>query len=881
MKIWIINPFDNLPVEGYRPQRYWLMAEAFVAAGHDVVLWTQNWSHAKKARREELPSQTSFELKYVSVPGYGSNISLKRVWSHWRFAKNWRKTAEAQEEKPQLIIVSSPPLYIGKEVRTFCKEYGAKYIVDIMDAWPETFERVVPQFVLAPLKKIAKENYLQADGITAVTKSYLKMAEEYGATAPMHLCYHGIKDSSLNEGKGETHQKSEYLNLVYIGNMSLSYDLSTVIESVKKDDCLKLDIAGAGPDETRLRTLAEGCERISFHGYLDSDGVKSLLLKADVGLVPMFSDSCVGVPYKLADYVAASLPVLNSLEGETKDLLEECGAGVTYKARDVDSFRLAIKKVRNSIDEISSNVKQVFNKFNAESIYPLYVSFAEAIMLKTEESPKKVKSLFQVASVYLILGFLFLYAFTAQRGVSWGEAGLFQFRILTHDLEGFAGLALAHPLYIMVGSVASLIVPEQYVFWFMNFFSGVWTSLTLIVLSRIVYELTKSVKASLLAVLTFGLSHMVWYSSTMSEVYTMSLFFIALETFIFIKFIKTSENGYLIPLAFFNGLGLSVHNFSLLALPVYAFVIASKFITQKKCAFERVKAIGAYLLSFAFWVMGLMPLLILAIKSYSVSHDIIQVLKSLLFGQYAQVVAGVSNVNVKGLIVNYLIASLSFILPGWFYLFKKSNFSLKSSVDKSLFVLFLIHFTFWVRYFVPDQATFILPTLFFAMLLISRSLANVKRVKTFVFLTLLLSVGVPFLVTYIGKKLPLNASKASLPYRDEIEYFAQPWKMSEHSAEKFVFKVASEVNGFSTLYADITPMAPLGCAKKMNWLPRSLQLHDKYFNGGHLKERKGDKYFEVRPIPPYRISPKNWKVERPHTDNILFRLIDINANFGI
>jgi hypothetical protein len=36
-----------------------------------------------------LPSQTSFELKYVSVPGYGSNISLKRVWSHWRFAKNW------------------------------------------------------------------------------------------------------------------------------------------------------------------------------------------------------------------------------------------------------------------------------------------------------------------------------------------------------------------------------------------------------------------------------------------------------------------------------------------------------------------------------------------------------------------------------------------------------------------------------------------------------------------------------------------------------------------------------------------------------------------------------------------------------------------------
>ena len=52
MNIWIINPFDNLPVEGYRPQRYWLMSEAFARAGHDVTFWTQAWSHARKRARE-------------------------------------------------------------------------------------------------------------------------------------------------------------------------------------------------------------------------------------------------------------------------------------------------------------------------------------------------------------------------------------------------------------------------------------------------------------------------------------------------------------------------------------------------------------------------------------------------------------------------------------------------------------------------------------------------------------------------------------------------------------------------------------------------------------------------------------------------------------
>ena len=33
MTVWIENPFDNLPREGSRPLRFWLMARAFVQAG--------------------------------------------------------------------------------------------------------------------------------------------------------------------------------------------------------------------------------------------------------------------------------------------------------------------------------------------------------------------------------------------------------------------------------------------------------------------------------------------------------------------------------------------------------------------------------------------------------------------------------------------------------------------------------------------------------------------------------------------------------------------------------------------------------------------------------------------------------------------------------
>ena len=379
MTVWIINPFDNLPTEGFRPQRYWLMAEAFASAGHDVVLWTQDWSHAKKARRELLPSGASFALRYVHVPGYGRNICPKRIWSHWRFAKNWAAEARRTGPAPQLVIVSSPPLFIGREVMGFCRRTKSVFIVDIMDAWPETFERVVPRWSLFWMRKIAKGNYRGAGGITAVTKSYLALAAAYGAKCPMHLCYHGIRlpECPVPGRKGRTGGGSS-VRLVYVGNMSLSYDLAMVVDAVKADGGLILDLAGSGPDEPSLRMRAEGCARIRFHGYLGENAMRALLESADVGVVPMFDDSCVGVPYKLADYAAAGLPVASSLHGETAELLASHNAGVTYRAGDAAAFSAAVRQA----SRLDCSSMRLARLFDSKNLYREYAGFAVSAVLK-------------------------------------------------------------------------------------------------------------------------------------------------------------------------------------------------------------------------------------------------------------------------------------------------------------------------------------------------------------------------------------------------------------------------------------------------------------------------------------------------------------------
>ena len=377
MTVWIVNPFDNLPAEGNRPQRYWLMAEAFAAAGHDVTLWTQDWSHARKSRRPAYSPCAPFSLQQVHVPGYRRNICLKRIWSHWRFAKNWATQAMRAERKPQLVVVSSPPLFIGGEVRRFCAGCGAKYLVDIMDAWPETFERVVPAWSLFWMRSVAAGNYRGAAGITAVTRSYLELARGYGAKCPMHLCYHGIRACGNPCGERRAPKPgASCVRLVYIGHMSLSYDLATVVDAVVADGGLALDLAGSGPDEPALRERAASCPRIRFHGYLGDEGLRALLASADVGVVPMFDESCVGVPYKLADYAAAGLPVASSLHGETAELLSLHKAGVTYRVRDTAGFSAAVRRAAL----LDCRETPLAKLFDASRLYGGYVDFACSLL---------------------------------------------------------------------------------------------------------------------------------------------------------------------------------------------------------------------------------------------------------------------------------------------------------------------------------------------------------------------------------------------------------------------------------------------------------------------------------------------------------------------
>ena len=391
MTVWIVNPFDNLPPEGYRPQRYWLMARAFAQAGHQVTYWTSDFSHAHKAPRrfKEPVAPDGFRLTLVPTKPYPANVCLRRVRSHRALARAWRQMAETATERPDVVIASLPPLSLAAAALAFSRKIGARFVADVQDAWPETFYRVAPAWLFAPLRAVARRIYRAADAVTAVAARYLDLARSYGATAPTHLCHLGIDLDESLKAKGERSAHPSPIHpspftlhpspftLLYLGAMGKSYDLETVVDAVKEMEDAELDLAGTGPKEAALRARAADCPRIRFHGYLKDAALQALLARADAGVIPMFPDSCVGVPNKLADYAAAGLRVVNSLPGETADIVSRFAAGAFYVAGDAQSFKDAVSSLRRPAPDFAPDAFR--DLFDARRLYAGYVDFIQTL----------------------------------------------------------------------------------------------------------------------------------------------------------------------------------------------------------------------------------------------------------------------------------------------------------------------------------------------------------------------------------------------------------------------------------------------------------------------------------------------------------------------
>ena len=372
---------------------------------------------------------------------------------------------------------------------------------------------------------------------------------------------------------------------------------------------------------------------------------------------------------------------------------------------------------------------------------------------------RKSASLLRFLSLFSF--FFALYALTAQRGLGWGDSGEFQYRILhcpNGILAGCDSFATAHPLY---AALARCLCSTPFQVTLLSSFFGALAVGGL-------YLCTRKVGLSIL----FGLSHMLWWLSCLAEVQTLNLAFTVFETLCLLRYLSTGRRAWMLLTAFLAGVHLNCHNFALLAFPVYAIVLFRSDIRT----FLLSTATG--LLGASYWIYSL------ATRGFS----------DVLVGSYGSKVAGLlpSNRLVTGF--NLALAALSFVLPAALAWWRRKVPSDASNRNRQIVVgaLLAVNALFFVRYFVPDQATFLLPTLFFAYLFVAQSEIRLNRLIALILIQILL----PFMAWSVISQFPSPQGRAPHKYRNDATYFAFPWKFNDTSADRCAAELGGEWTGY-------------------------------------------------------------------------------------
>lgn len=345
-KITLINIGEPLPSEGNRPHRMSQWKKQFEDIGYKVDFFTSDFEHQRKRKITEVESGYILLKSYFS---YKNNISLKRLINHFFVAISLSK--QLLNYKTDVIIVSYPTIWTAFVTVLYGKFQNVKIIVDVRDKWPDIFiKSYFSKLLLWPLFLIKKFVFYNCSTLISISPGYLKWAFPNTETLQKNILPL-IPNSVVKYER--TLNKS--INLIFVGSLGETYDLDIIFlihdELLKYGLNFNIIIAGDGPRYKELKIKSSTTKNIKILGWLNENQLIENFKKAHFGLMLYYKNSPQGWPNKLLEYIAHGLPILNTLHGESWDLIESQNIGFNFSKNNINELVNYINQMVNNVDD--------------------------------------------------------------------------------------------------------------------------------------------------------------------------------------------------------------------------------------------------------------------------------------------------------------------------------------------------------------------------------------------------------------------------------------------------------------------------------------------------------------------------------------------------
>ncbi len=281
-----------------------------------------------------------------------------------------------------LVIVSSPPLFVGIIGLIYSKIHSKSYWLDLRDLWPESVT-ALGQLKRGVFYKIAKkiENciYKSAKGFILAVPEFKNYLDEnpYSSEKPKLNLINGVSRKFIREAEKTSNTNDKQFTVLYSGNIGLAQKLETILDAAHKLRNLPINFKfiGNGVQEDYLRRYAKEkkLNNIHFENMMIRKDLIYSIKKSSVCMAPLANKKLFknAIPSKILEYLACKRPVICN-DGSAGEIIKKAKGGLVVEAENSTDLARAIKHYYENQSHIEihglNGFKYVCEKFIKEEL---------------------------------------------------------------------------------------------------------------------------------------------------------------------------------------------------------------------------------------------------------------------------------------------------------------------------------------------------------------------------------------------------------------------------------------------------------------------------------------------------------------------------------
>lgn len=363
MNIWILEISDFLPgLDGdNRLYRAGLLAKALVGAGHTVLWWSSTFNHQRRRQRFDssvtVEMSDNYRLRLLHGPGYKRSVSYARIRHNRAVAREFALEVESiVDEKPDVIYACLPTLEVCEQAILYGAKHQVPVVVDVREIWPDAYLTIFPLWLRPMFKLLLRGEFSRARRILGRATAILSTSATYlnwglriagrrpGPSDKWFALGADIDENLLSDGHLQSLQlpngmvlEKRFFYITYVGTFTSHINYRTIIQVARelskrgrKD--VHFLFVGDGDHRQAIEKGAKGLDNFHVTGWCEKALVYKILGISSVAIAPYFFPYDTTLSNKPFEYMAAGLPIITSLKGELKSIIESESIGFHYPA---------------------------------------------------------------------------------------------------------------------------------------------------------------------------------------------------------------------------------------------------------------------------------------------------------------------------------------------------------------------------------------------------------------------------------------------------------------------------------------------------------------------------------------------------------------------